>query len=611
MLPDGDRPLDATRGAKVSNLRRFLAYLKPYRGWLVLSTIVGVLKYNLPVLFPWILKDAIDILVKGGTGTWGLSFDHLMVIAGLVFILYALVTFLRTQLADRLAHRMTLDLRRDLFQHIQKLPLDFYHANQTGAISTRLVSDVSLAQSFVSLTGTNVFMDFTSLFTITFVVFWLNWKLALVTYSTLPVYLALQRWLSAHMRRNAREVRNRMEILEGGIHESIAGISEIKSFTHEEQQSQRFTDRCHSVMQSAYEYVHTYAISLGGTALLTRIPGVLVVWIGGHLVLQERLTLGGLMAFYAYLEMVYNPLTRLSELNVQVASARAAIDRLFEFFDLAVEASTEGHRPPLVIRRGRVQFRGVVFGYCSGRPVLKGINLDVEPGWRVALVGPSGVGKSTLVKLLVLFHEIWEGQITIDDQDIRSVDLRSLRSQIAFVQQDPVLFSGTVEDNIRLGRSGASHDEVVRAVEMANATEFIRRMPNGLQTEIGERGVRLSGGQKQRIAIARAFLKDAPILILDESTSSLDLPSERLVHEALHRLSRGRTTLIIAHRFSTVATASRIVVLEGGCVVQQGTHEELSKSGEGPYWNLYLDQVLSSSNAVLKENPAGVIVVRP
>jgi ABC-type multidrug transport system fused ATPase/permease subunit len=606
-----DSPMDATRGEKKGNLRRFLAYLKPYRRWLFLSTIVGVLKYNLPVLFPWILKDAIDILVKGGTGLWGLSFDQLMVVAGLAFTLYALVTSLRTQLADRLAHRMTLDLRRDLFQHIQKLPLDFYYANQTGAISTRLISDVSLAQSFVNLTGTNVFMDFTSLFTITFVVFWLNWKLALVTYSTLPIYLALQRWLSAHMRRSAREVRRRMEILEGGIHESIAGISEIKSFTHEEQQSQHFTDRCYSVMQSAYEYVHTYAISLGGTALLTRIPGVLVVWIGGHLVLQERLTLGELMAFYAYLEMVYNPLNRLSELNIQVANARAAIDRLFEFFDLAVEASTDEHRPPLVVRRGRIRFRQVVFGYRSGRPVLKGINLELEPGWRVALVGPSGAGKSTLVRLLVRFHEIWEGEITIDDQDIRAVNLRSLRSQVAFVQQDPVLFSGTVEDNIRLGRAQASLEEVTRAAEMANATEFIRRLPHGLQTEIGERGVRLSGGQKQRIAIARAFLKDAPILILDESTSSLDLPSERLVHEALHRLSRGRTTIIIAHRLSTVASASRIVVLENGCVAQQGTHEELSRGGRGPYWDLYLDQVLGSTNAVQSGDGARDHMIRP
>ncbi len=603
--------MGATRGSKKGNLRRFLAYLKPYRGWLFLSTIVGVLKYNVPVLFPWILKDAIDILVKGGTGMWGFSFDQLMVVAGLAFTLYALVTSLRTHLADRLAHRMTLDLRRDLFQHIQKLPLDFYYANQTGAISTRLISDVSLAQSFVNLAGTNVFMDFTSLFTITFVVVWLNWKLTLVTYSTLPIYLALQRWLSAHMRRSAREVRRRMEILEGGIHESIAGISEIKSFTHEEEQSQHFTDRCLSVLQSAYENVRTYAISLGGTALLTRIPGVLVVWFGGHLVLQERLTLGGLMAFSAYLEMVYNPLTRLSELNIQVANARAAIDRLFEFFDLAVEASADEHRPPLVVRRGRIRFRGVVFGYRFGRPVLNGINLTLEPGWRVALVGPSGAGKSTLVRLLVRFHEIWEGEITIDDQDIRAANLRSLRSQVAFVQQDPVLFSGTVEDNIRLGRSKASLEEVARAAEMANATEFIRRLPNGLQTEIGERGVRLSGGQKQRIAIARAFLKDAPILILDESTSSLDLPSERLIHEALHRLSRGRTTIIIAHRLSTVATASRIVVLEGGRVVQQGTHEELSRGGRGPYWDLYLDQVLGSSNAVQNGDAARDIVVRP
>jgi subfamily B ATP-binding cassette protein MsbA len=567
-----------------------LAYLRPYRGWLFLSTVVGVTKYNLPVVFPWILKDVIDILVTGDGSHARFSFDQLMGAAVVVFLAYALITALRTHLADRLAHRMIFDIRRDLFQHIQKLPLDFYHARQTGAISSRLVSDVSQAQNFFGLAGTNFFMDFTSLLTISGVVFYLNWKLALVAYSTLPMYLFLQRRLSRRMRLNSREARRRMEILEGGIHESVAGISEIKSFTHEGEQSRRFADRCWSYLLSAYENVRTNAISLGTTALLTRVPAVLVIWIGGHFVLGGDLSLGALMAFYAYLEMVYNPLTRLSELNIQLANSRAAIDRLFEFFDLATETGTDGQAPPLAVRAGGIRFQGVTFAYLPDQPVLKGITLEIKPGRRVALVGASGAGKSTLVKLLVRFHDSWEGAITIDGQDIRGRNLQSLRSQVGYVQQDPVLFSGTVEDNIRVGKPGAGEGEIVRAAELANALEFIRQLPKGLLTEIGERGVKLSGGQKQRIAIARAFLKNAPILILDESTSSLDLPSERLVHEALTRLARGRTTIIIAHRLSTVANADWIFVLESGHLVQQGTHDTLIKETGGPYRKLCAEQ---------------------
>jgi subfamily B ATP-binding cassette protein MsbA len=342
---------------------------------------------------------------------------------------------------------------------------------------------------------------------------------------------------------------------------------------------------------SAYDNVRTNAISLGTTALLTRVPAVLVIWIGGHFVLGGDLSLGALMAFYAYLEMVYNPLTRLSELNIQLANSRAAIDRLFEFFDLATETGTDGQAPPLAVRAGGIRFQGVTFAYLPEQPVLKGITLEIKPGRRVALVGASGAGKSTLVKLLVRFHDSWEGAITIDGQDIRGRNLQSLRSQVGYVQQDPVLFSGTVEDNIRVGKPGAGENEIVRAAELANALEFIRQLPKGLLTEIGERGVKLSGGQKQRIAIARAFLKNAPILVLDESTSSLDLPSERLVHEALTRLARGRTTIIIAHRLSTVANADWIFVLENGHLVQQGTHDTLIKETGGPYWKLCAEQM--------------------
>ena len=560
-----------------------------------MSTVVGVLKYNLPVAFPWILKDVIDNLLVGKPSKTGLTFDQLMGLSASLFIVYAGITYLRSYIADRLAQAMIFDVRKDLFQHLQKLPIDFFHNHQTGAISSRLFTDVSMAQNFVGLVGTNLFMDLTSLGSITFVVFFMDWKLALIAYSTIPIYIVLQRRVGHRMRNIAKEVRGRMDILEGGVHETVSGISEIKSFTGEREETKRFLARCRSCLETIYESRRTYALSLGTTALLTRLPSVMVIWIGGHLVLREQLTVGALIAFYAYLEMIYNPLNRLNELNIQLADSRAAIDRLFEFFDLEPEVEKDTS-PPLIAQRGAIDYHHVVFGYQNNDPILGGIDLTIQKGRRIALVGPSGAGKSTLIKLLVRFFDPWQGKITIDGQDIRHVNLLSLRSKISLVQQDLMLFSGTIENNIRVGKVNATRDEIRRAAELANAMKFIVDLPEGFQTEIGERGVKLSGGQRQLIGIARAFLKDAPILVLDESTSNLDTPSESLIYDALGRLIKDRTTIIIAHRMSTVVKAELVVVLDHGRIVEQGAHNELLQATDSLYNRLY------SSAVRVKEN---------
>ena len=384
-------------------------------------------------------------------------------------------------------------------------------------------------------------------------------------------------------------------MIEGDLHETVSGISEIKSFTFEGQETKRFLLRCRSYLEVLYANIRTQSFSLGATAILTRIPPILVIWAGGHMILRGDLTVGSLMAFYDYLEMIYNPLTRLSELNIQLANSRAAIDRLFEFFDLEPEAKDDG-APPLVVQRGDILFQNVSFGYRPGASALRDISLRIAGGQHIALVGASGAGKSTLIKLLIRFYEPWNGAIAIDGQEIRHISLSSLRSQIALVQQDLTLFSGTVEDNIRVGKPDAIRKEILHAAELANALEFIKELPDGLETEIGERGVKLSGGQKQRIAIARAFLKNAPILVFDESTSNLDAPSEKLVHEALERLMEKRTTIIIAHRMSTVVYADRIIVFHQGEIVQEGSHEELLRQTGGQYCRLYSDS-LSPYNA--------------
>lgn len=569
-----------------NNLLRFLSYVRPYRWRLLLSTVIGVVKYNLPVVFPLILKDVIDTVLSGKPRQTGLNFDQLMGLSVLLFLLYAVITHLRTHIGSRLSQDIIFDIRRDLFQHLQNLPIDFFHSYRTGAISSRVITDARMAQRFVGLAGTNVFMDITSLGSITFVIFYMNWKLALVAYVTLPFYIMLQRRFGSRMRESAKEARSRMDIIEGSLHETISGISEVKSFTFEGEETKRFIARCSHYLEAVYEKIQTHALSLGTTTLLTKLPPVLVIWIGGHLVLREELTIGALMAFYAYMEMIYNPLNRLSELNLGLANSRAAIDRLFEFFDLEPETRHET-TVPLKVVKGDICFEKVVFGYRTGDPIFTGLNLHIPMGQRVALVGPSGAGKSTLIKLLIQLHEPWEGRITIGGQNICNFRLQCLRSQVALVQQDLMLFSGTIEDNIRVGKADATREEILEAAELANAMPFILELPEGFQTTIGERGVKLSGGQKQRIAIARAFLKDAPILVLDESTSNLDAFAEELLYEALERLMENRTTIIIAHRMSTVSRADRIIVLNRGQVIEEGTHEDLLKTRNGLYYWLH------------------------
>ena len=392
------------------------------------------------------------------------------------------------------------------------------------------------------------------------------------------------------------EARRQMDAVEGRLHEVVSGITEIKVFTGEREETKRFEASSRGFLDAVFENIRVYALLLGSTALLTRLTSVIVMWVGGHIVLSEELTIGALMAVYAYLEMIYTPFTHLSEMNIYLADSLAAIDRLFEFFDQDQEPTCE-YSPTLVLQKGKIEFRDVFFGYGNDPLLFRGIHLVIPAGERVALVGPSGAGKTTLIKLLVRFFDTRQGKIMIDGQDIRLVNLRSLRAQISIVQQDLMLFSGTVEDNIRIGRPDAHFKEVMRAAELANAREFIERLPARFQTEIGERGIRLSGGQKQLIAVTRAFLKNAPIIVLDESTSNLDTPSERLIHDALMRLMKNRTTIMIAHRLSTVSQAEMIVVLERGEIVQQGSHENLLGVKKGLYYSLYSDAFAGVRNS--------------
>jgi subfamily B ATP-binding cassette protein MsbA len=572
--------------------KKFLSYAKPYRWWIAAATVCGLLKYNIPVLFPWILKDVIDHLLTSSPPRIAKINTDILLLT-LSYLFWAMVTFYRSYLADQAGQRMIFDLRRELYVHLQRMSLSFFEKRQVGSITSRLVSDIAVAQNFVGAAFTNTIMDFSSLLLITVLLFSMNWRLALVSLVIFPFYVTLNRFFKKRIRSTSKQAQQKMEEISGDVSEKLGGISVIQSYTREKAEEQHFLRENRAYLSYRMENIKHNALAAALVGFLTSIAPVLVVWYGALQVIQHHLTVGELTAFYAYLGMFYQPLNRLTELNIQLANSEAAIERIFEFFNTSPEIVDRPNAREIKSLQGEIEFRNASFGYEPGRLILKHLDLAVPSGSIVALVGRSGAGKSTFVKLIPRFYDVTEGAITIDGVDIRDFRLRQLRRHIALVPQVPILFSGTIYENIMMGNADATKDEVEAAARSANALDFIRQLTNGFETEIGEGGLRLSGGQKQRIALTRAFLKNAPILILDEATSSLDSESDNLIQEALQRLMQGRTTFIIAHRLSTIQSAHRIVVFDAGRIVEIGTHAELLSQANGLYRRLHVSMYQS------------------
>ncbi len=563
-------------------LRRFLRYLEPYRGLVALAVIAGVARYLIPLVLPWAMKVVVDdLLAPGAVGT-GARLNQLMLGLIALYVVFGFVSYWRSSLAGVAGHHMIFDLRRDLYRHIQRMSLSFFERQRIGAIVSRLTGDIASAQNFVGAAFVNTAMDVAAIAgTIVVLMIW-HWKLALISLAVLPLYVALNNRLSKRIRVQSRLVHDQAQEISGELHEQFGAMATIQSFTQEATAAGAFERRSSRFLGSVLINVRLQAIALGVGAL-TSVGPILLIWFGAEEVMAGRLTVGTLMAFYAYLGLLYTPVQRLTELNLILANSLAAMDRIFEVFDAQPDVRERAGARTLPRVRGEIAFEDASFAYEADRPVLGRVRLHVPAGRTVALVGPSGAGKSTIAKLLPRFYDVTAGRITIDGLDIRDVTLASLRDNIAIVAQDPVLLSGTIADNLRYGGADATDAQIREAARLAYADEFIGRLPQGYETEIGERGVKLSGGQKQRIAIARAFLKDAPILVLDEPTSALDAESEMLIKQALEQLVEGRTALIIAHRLSTIEHADEVVVLDRGRIIEQGSHEELVERPDGLY----------------------------
>lgn len=591
LLRDDDELLGKAYDSRL--VRRLGGYMAPYRRSLVTAVILMTISSLLGVSGPAIIGFAIDDGIRAN------SFDVLRFWT-LVFLFTTVGEWLtnraRVRIMAFVGTKIVADVRSELFRHLHKLTLNFYSNYSVGRLMSRLIGDVGVLLDFVTWSITGLFRSVFNLGGIIVAMLLLNWQLALVAFAVVPLMILLTNYWRQRVRQAYRATRQRLALINGYLNESITGIRVTKSFNREKRNSQHFDDLNLSFFDANVQATRLSAIFFPGVDFIGSLATALVVGVGGWLVLGDSLTAGTLVAVVLYVERFFDPIRELAQRYNTFQATMAASERLFELLDLEPDLVDVPGALPLPEIRGEVEFKNVTFAYREGgQPVLQNIDLRAEPGDRIALVGETGAGKSTIIRLLSRFYDVTDGVLSIDGHDIRDVTSESLRQQLGIVLQDTFLFTGSVADNIRYGRLDATDEEVVAASKAVGAHEFISRMTDGYDSEVGENGSNLSVGQRQLISFARALLADPRILILDEATSSVDTATERIIQKALDRLMEGRTSFVIAHRLSTIINSDQIVVLDHGRIVEQGTHQQLLER-KGRYYNLYTMQWAAQQN---------------
>jgi ATP-binding cassette, subfamily B, bacterial len=592
---------------------RVFAYLKRYP-WIAAGTLTcAILSTLMVIVFPAATKWIINDVVRASRPDKLLP---LIALAATAFLLQHGFNALRIILNNTFEQKVIFDLRSDLYSHIQLLPLRWFDNRATGDLMTRVIEDVNSVERVLIDGIEQGVVAILQVFIVVGMMFYLNAKLALLALVPFPLLIAgtLTYTLTAHRRyRLQRRASSDMNAL---LHDNLAGVRQIKSFVRENEEHARFNRVSDHLRRATLVVMRVWAIYSPSMSLFESIGALLVLGFGSHAVLTGSMQIGDLVAFLILLAFLYDPLSRLHQLNQLVQAGRAAGERVFEILDEPAEPGgvaalthrgrpsmgAEPQRSPIL---GDIRYQDVSFSYVDGLPALRNVSFHAAPGATVALVGATGAGKSTVVNLLVRFYEFTSGQICIDGKPIREYDLRALRETIGVVTQESFLFNGSIRENLLMGKPQATDAELWRAVIAANAQHFIQRLPGGLESVVGERGVKLSVGEKQRLSIARALLKDPPILILDEATASVDTATERLIQEALERLMANRTSIVIAHRLSTIVHADQILVLDHGRIIERGTHDELLALG-GKYARLCQQSLLETSPLRETESPAEI-----
>jgi ATP-binding cassette subfamily B protein/subfamily B ATP-binding cassette protein MsbA len=578
------------------SLLRVLRYIRPYRNTAALTLGAAILITLIELVPPWLIKTIIDDVIRAGRLEWLIWLILALVAA---YLCRSLLTLGRIRLNNRLEQQVIYDMRQDVYRALQRQSITYYENRSTGELMSRVVNDVNNLESlFIDGIEAGVIACFTLAGVLT-VLLILSWKLALIALLPIPLLVGGGVLFTTKGQPYFRRIHEQSARLNALIQDHFSGIREMMSFNQQDYELGRFSALNKAFCRANLHAMRLWSLYSPGMVFVASWGTVMTLWFGAHAVLNGEITIGTLVAFLGYLALFYTPVNQIHTINRMAQHALTAGERVFEILDeRPAVVDHPDARHPRTRSDGAVRFEAVSFAYRADQPVIHDVTFEAHAGERVALVGHSGAGKSTLIKLLMRYHDVTRGRITLDGQDIRGLTLGYLRDQISIVHQEPFLFNGTVRENILYGKSGLLLDrqmaeappsddaELIEAARSARAHDFIMQLPNGYDTWVGERGVKLSVGQKQRIAIARALLKDPPIIIFDEATSNIDIETEVKIREALDVLTQDRTTLIIAHRLSSLRNADRILVIIDGRIAEQGTHDSLMAS-KGAYASLY------------------------